>query len=78
MFITSMVTSLTCLSNLAQCSISIYPLKTSENEMFSYVFKGYVNGKLGSNELNKHFKVFFPRHFPKTLTEPTLQLSVLE
>ena len=31
-----------------------YSLKTSENQSFSYVFKGYRNGTMAWNELNKH------------------------
>ena len=39
----------------------LYPQITSENQMFSDVFRGYKNGVLGLNGLNKKFCVF---HIP--------------
>ena len=37
----------------------LYPLKTSERQMFSYVFRGYRNGTLAWKEL-MHFLSLFP------------------
>ena len=38
----------------------LYSLKTSENQRFSDVFKGYRSGTLVENGLNENFQKSFP------------------